>query len=50
VIALGVAIALVGLLFVLYVRRRRSRDGARGESGPGGAKGTGSATGGKEAW
>jgi hypothetical protein len=38
VIVLGAAIAVLGLLFVLYVRRRRSRDGAAGGSdvGPGG--------------
>jgi hypothetical protein len=41
VIVLGVAIALLGVLFVLFVRRRRARAGA----GPGGAPGGGDATG-----
>lgn len=41
VIALGVAMALLGLLFVLFVRRRRARAGA----GPGGASGGADAAG-----
>ena len=50
VIALGVAIALVGLLFVLYVRRRRARAGTNVASAPGGGEESASATTGKEAW
>lgn len=61
VIALGAAIALLGLLFVLFVRRRRVRAGANSAAGaPGVGDGTGQAgastgTGGpetpaKEAW
>jgi hypothetical protein len=40
VIALGVAIALLGLLFVIYVRRRRSRTGAPAGSGGSAAGGS----------
>jgi hypothetical protein len=50
VIVLGVAIALLGLLFVLYVRRRRSRSGAGPAAGPAAGVGAGSAGPGKEAW
>jgi hypothetical protein len=60
VIVLGVAIALLGLLFVLFVRRRRARLLADPDSAVGGGDGTGDrgATGGageqqaptKEAW
>ncbi len=59
VIALGVAIALFGLLFVLFVRRRRARAAAdssgQAEDGDAGERGVGTAAGGteapaKEAW
>jgi len=45
VIVLGVAIALLGLLFVLYVRRRRSRSDAGPPAGPAAGSGPG-----REAW
>ncbi len=41
VIVLGVAIALLGLLFVWFVRRRRARPAAGNGSGNGGADGAG---------
>ncbi len=47
VIILGIAIALAGLLFVLYVRRRRARAGAT-SSDEAGARGVGGAP--EEAW
>lgn len=60
VIVLGVAIVLLGGLFVLFVRRRRARaeaslgsaSGARARTGPGVEKGTADAPepAGKEAW
>jgi hypothetical protein len=48
VIALGVAIAALGLLLVVFVRRRRSRLAPRARGGAAGADGGGEAP--KEAW